>query len=92
MVTKHTPESPCERSAGSVCIGRLQHYTCAISGLVATVVVVSLVAPALFAATQPLRLLSSTAVVFVLLLSWLLLAIALELVWEWRAGGLGASE
>ncbi|WP_231754010.1 hypothetical protein [Natronomonas sp. CBA1123] len=89
MVTKHTPESLCECSAGSVCVGRIQHYTCAVSGLVAAVVVVSIVAPLLFAVTQPLHFLSSTAVVFVLLLSWLLLAIALELLWEWRAGSLG---
>ncbi|WP_178915065.1 hypothetical protein [Natronomonas gomsonensis] len=87
MVTKHTPESLCECSAGSVCVGRIQHYTCAISGLVAAVVVVSLVAPLLFAVTQPLHFLSSTVVVFVLLLSWLLLAIALELLWVWRVDG-----
>jgi len=88
MVTKHTPESLCECSAGSVCVGRIQHYTCAVSGLVAAVVVVSLVAPLLFAVTQPLQFLSSTVVVFVLLLSWLLVAIALELLWEWRVEGL----
>lgn len=63
-----------------------EHCACCVTGLVAVSLTALLVYPVLVAATRPLQLLSSTAIVFVLVFLWLLVWVAIEIAWEWRAG------
>lgn len=69
-------------------VGALEHYSCGLAGLVATAVVVAAFYPTLVAATRPLYLLSSVALVSVVITAWVLVWLSLEFVWEWRTGRL----
>jgi hypothetical protein len=69
-------------------VGAVEHYTCGLVGLLATAVCVVLVYPALVSATRPLHLLSSVALVFIVVTAWVLVWLSFEVVWEWRAGRL----
>ena len=71
-------------------VGVVEHFSCGLFGLLATAAVLVFVYPALVAATRPLYLLSSVALVFVVITAWVLVWLSLELVWEWRAGRLFA--
>jgi hypothetical protein len=57
-----------------------------VAGFLATSVVALLFYPVLVAVTRPLHLLSSTAIVVVLMLVWALVWLGIEVLWEWRAG------
>jgi hypothetical protein len=80
---------PPDRAAPET-VGAVEHYSCGLVGLFATAVALVFVYPALVAATRPLYLLSSVALVFVVITAWVLVWLSLELVWEWRAGRLFA--
>jgi hypothetical protein len=69
-------------------VGAVEHYTCGLVGLLATTVCVVLLYPALVSATRPLHLLSSVALVFIVVTAWVLVWLSFEVVWEWRAGRL----
>jgi hypothetical protein len=69
-------------------VGRVEHYSCGLVGLVVTAAALLFLYPALVAATRPLYLLSSVALVFVVITAWVLVWLSLELVWEWRTGRL----
>ena len=69
-------------------VGTVEHCLCGVVGLLCTGAILALWYPALVAATQPLYVLSSTAVVAVTTTVWLLTWFGVELVWEWRAGRL----
>jgi hypothetical protein len=68
------------------------HYSCGLAGLLATAAVAVLFYPVLVAVTRPLYLLSSTALLFVLVFAWFAIWLALALAWEWRAGRLPVSD
>lgn len=97
MVTKHSPElggdaprKPPEE--GDVrTVGWVQHHVCAVCGLVAALLVMTFLTPVLFVAVEPFRFLSSTALVFAVLVAWLVVSITLELVWDWSAGWLSTA-
>ena len=69
-------------------VGRVEHYSCGLVGLAVTAAALLFLYPALVAATRPLYLLSSVALVFVVVTAWVLLWLSLEFVWEWRTGRL----
>ena len=71
---------------GTVTIG--EHCLCGGASLVATIAVIGFLYPVLLDITQPLHLLSSTALVTVALAGWIGFWLGLEVVWEWRAGRL----
>jgi protein-S-isoprenylcysteine O-methyltransferase Ste14 len=81
----YTPHGGDERVAESAGrdLGVFEYYASAVAGLVVTGVLVVLVYPALVTVTDPLRMLSSTAIVFAVVLAWLLAWSAVELVWAW---------
>lgn len=83
--------APAERD-GWQTVGAVEHYACGLAGLLATGVVAVLFYPALVSATRPLHLLSSVAIVFVILTAWVLVWLSLEFGWEWRAGRLGSGD
>ena len=64
----------------------VEQYTCCVTGLVVMCAIAVLFYPVLIAVTQPLQILSSTAVVFVLISVWLLAWVGVVAIWEWRAG------
>lgn len=64
----------------------LEVSVCCVAGFLATSVVALLFYPVLVAVTRPLHLLSSTAIVVVLMLVWALVWLGIEVLWEWRAG------
>jgi hypothetical protein len=70
-------------------VGTVEHVACGLTGLFVAGVLVTAFYPALVAVTSALRMLSSTALVFVAVGLWFAVWAALELVWEWRAGRLG---
>lgn len=67
-------------------VNPVEHGACCLAGLAATGLMALLVYPVLVAVTQPLQVLSSTAIVFVLVFLWLLSWLGIEIIWEWRAG------
>lgn len=71
-------------------VGAVEHYSCGLAGLLATAVALVFVYPALVSMTRPLYLLSSVALVSIVVTAWVLAWLSFELVWEWRAGRLGA--
>lgn len=80
---RHLPET----------VGTVEHCLCGIVGFLCTGLVLALCYPSLVAATRPLYVLSSTAVVAVTTTLWLLTWLGAEFVWEWRAERLrGESE
>lgn len=82
--------SQCERADPPTdeTVGTVEHCSCGLLGLLATAAIVVAIYPMLVALTQPLFVLSSTAIVFVLFAIWLVTWLLLELAWEWRAGRL----
>lgn len=69
-------------------VGTVEHCLCGVAGLVCTGVVLALWYPALVAVTEPLYVLSSTAVVVIVTTLWLLTWLTVEFAWEWRTGRL----
>lgn len=84
---QHAPSGTDRRGT----VGPVEHYSCGLAGLLATAVVVVLFYPSLVSVTRPLYLLSSVALVSVVITTWVLVWLSFELVWEWRAGRLFAS-
>lgn len=80
---------PTDRRTG---VSVVEHAACCAAGLGAAVLCLVLFYPALVAATRPLHVLSSTAIVFALAWVWLLVWVGVELAWEWRAGRFAASK
>jgi len=72
-------------------IDPVEHVTCSLAALAVVGALVLVGYPLLVVLTQPLRLLSSTAIAFALLSVWLLAWLAIEIVWEWRAGRLSST-
>jgi hypothetical protein len=73
-------------------VGTLEHWSCGLAGLVATAAVVLVGYPVLVWLVRPLQLLSTTALLLLLVGVWLITWLALELAWEWRAGRLALPE
>jgi hypothetical protein len=72
--------------------GAVEYYASAVAGLVATGLLVAAFYPTLVAMTAPLELFSSTVIVFVLVLVWVVLWSGVELVWTWGSRRAGGSE
>ncbi|WP_324665008.1 hypothetical protein [Haloarcula sediminis] len=85
--TDDGPYTPSEQFPSGT-VSTAEHCLCGIAGLVCTGAILALWYPALVAVTQPLYVLSSTAVVAVVTTLWLLTSLGVEFVWEWRAGRL----
>lgn len=76
-----------QRSSAADAEGRaLEYVVCGLVGLAATLVFFWLFYSLLVVGTRGLYLLSSTAIAFALVSMWLLVWIAAEVLWEWRAG------
>lgn len=69
----------------------VEQYACCLTGLGVMSAIAVLFYPVLVAVTQPLQVLSSTAVVFVLISVWLLAWMGVVVIWEWRAGRVALS-
>jgi len=69
-------------------VGVVEHVLCALSGVVFTGALLVPYYPSLVALTEPLDVLSSTAMVVAVAALWLLVSFSVELAWEWRAGRL----
>lgn len=65
--------------------GGVEYYASAVTGLIVAGLLVGLVYPALVTVTGPLRMLSSTAIVFTIVFAWLLAWAAVEVVWAWSS-------
>ncbi|MDS0260276.1 hypothetical protein NDI56_12805 [Haloarcula sp. S1CR25-12] len=85
--TDEGPHTPAEQCLPGT-VGTVEHCLCGVAGLLCTGAILALWYPALVAVTQPLYVLSSTAVVAVVTTLWLLTWLGVEFVWEWRAGRL----
>lgn len=71
--------------AASDRLGTVEHCSCGLAGLVTAVGAGALLYPTLVALTSHLHLLSSTALVALLVGTWLACWLGFELAWEWRA-------
>lgn len=69
-------------------VSSVEHYTCALVGLVAVASLTPDFIPLLSRLTQQFGEFSTTILVFVLTTLWVLVWISLESLWEWRAGRL----
>ncbi len=69
-------------------VGTVEHCSCGMAALVATVGAVVLLYSSLVAVTTALGLLGSTMFVLGVFAVWFVTWFVLELVWEWRAGRL----
>jgi len=86
--------TPHERTDGASCnspdqclsasVGTAEHCLCGLVGLLCTGVVLALYYPMLVTVTQPLYVLSSTALIAIITTLWLLTWLGAECVWEWR--------
>lgn len=79
---RRTPDAAGRVSEGSPA----EHWACCLLGFGGTLALAILFYPVLVAATRPLHLLSSTAIVFVLLFAWLSVWLGAELLVEWLVG------
>ena len=79
---------PLRDDGGTHTVGRVEHYSCGAAGLGAAVVALLLLYPLLLVFTEPLRLLSTTAIVFVFVVIWFVAWALFEVAWEWNAGRL----
>jgi len=94
MLTPYKPERPNggaqtpteQRFVGAV--EAVEHCLCGIVGLVLTGVILGLSYSTLVAVTEPLYVLSSTALVAIASSVWLLTWLGVEFVWEYRSGRL----
>lgn len=92
MTTPHRREQTDEglRDRGeqydSGTVGTVEHCLCGVAGLLCTVALLAVLYPTLVAVTQPLYVLSSTALVAIATTLWLLTWLGAEFVWEWRTG------
>lgn len=75
-------------NADSATVGTVEHCACGLAGAILTVLLVGPFYPVLLDFVRPLHLLSSTVVVVALAATWFAIWLALEFVWEWRAGRL----
>jgi len=66
-------------------VGTVEHCSCGLAGFLTTAVVFALFYPTLVALASHLHLLSSTALVAVLVTVWLATWLAFELAWQWRS-------
>lgn len=71
-------------------VSTVEHCLCGVTGFFVTGVLIAPLYPTLVAVTQPLYLLSSTALTVILVTVWILVWLGLECLWEWRAGRLTA--
>lgn len=83
----HPPHNPSDPPLSGT-VSTTEHCLCGVTGLLITVAIISLFYPTLVAVTRPLQFLSSTAVVVILVMIWIVTWFGLELAWEWRAGRL----
>lgn len=90
MYTPHGGGS--ERSRREEPVSAAEHYSCGLVGLLATAVLALFFYSYLVALTRPLHLFASTALVFGLVLVWLVVWMTLELAWEWRTGRFATEE
>ncbi|WP_324758404.1 hypothetical protein [Haloarcula montana] len=90
----HNPESngtdgrrsePCCQSASS-----FEHWLTGLVGLAVTALVALVAYSSVVSMAEPLRYLSSTAVLFLFISLWIAFWAVLEVLWEWRAGRLVA--
>jgi len=91
MNTPHDGEYRAQCSTERRCpqtVGVVEHVLCGLAGVLLTGALLLLFYPSLVALTQPLYVLSSTALVGAIAVLWLLLSFGAELAWEWRAGRL----
>lgn len=79
--TDDGPYAPAERSL----IGIVEHSLCGIAGLLCTGLVLALWYPALVTLTEPLYVLSSTALIAIAISVWLLTWLGVEFLREWRS-------
>jgi len=71
-------------------VGTAEHCLCGLTGSLFAVAIIAVLYPTLVALTEPLYVLSSTALVVITTMLWLLIWFGLECAWEWRAGRLTA--
>lgn len=69
-------------------VGVVEHVLCGLAGFLFTGALLVACYPLLVALTEPLYVLSSTALVAAVAVLWLLVSFGVELAWEWRAGRL----
>lgn len=86
-----TDSQPGRKSSEFRRTGGLERYFCTVGGFFLAAALVVLLYPLVLAVTRPFGLLSSTALVFVLVSTWFVTWISLEVAWEWRAGRLNLS-
>lgn len=77
--------SDSSRQTAPETVGTVNHCLCGISCLAVSVAVVAVLYPALTAVTRPLHLLSSTALVLILVVLWVLFWLGLEVARGQRA-------
>ena len=97
MTTSHKPE----QADGGACtrddqcltgtISTVEHGLCGVAGFLWTGAILALCYPALVTVTQPLYVLSSTALVAIATTTWLLTWLGVELVWAWRTESVRAA-
>lgn len=68
-------------------VGTVEHCSCGLVGFLAAVVAVAVFYPTLVALTQPLHLLSSTALVALTACIWVAVWLVLEIAWEAHVDG-----
>jgi hypothetical protein len=88
------PAKPVESTPGGplVSVGVAEHCVCGAVGLLATLLTLVGGYSLFLAATRPLGMFASTALVFLAVALWIGSWLALELLWEWRAGRLPATD
>ncbi len=84
-VGNQTSHSSSEQALSGA-VGTAEHCLRGVTGFLITGAVIAPLYPTLVAATRPLHLLSSTALVVILITVWMLTWFALEYVLELRAG------
>ena len=67
-------------------VGRVEHYSCGVAGLLVTAVSVFFVYPLLVALARPLSVLSSTAVTLAFVVAWFVTWALFECALTWRSG------
>ncbi|MFW5918116.1 MAG: hypothetical protein ACOCR0_01405 [Haloferacaceae archaeon] len=77
--------STSRRATGSTLgVGPIEHTCCCLVGILAAATVAVLLYPVLVAVTRPLGVLSSTALLYALLVVWIGIWSASAIAWSWR--------